>query len=303
MGIVGVGGREFKGRQVPWAGWRIATPNYFRAVGLPLLRGRTFDLADPPVWAERGKPAPPRRVIISDRLAKLLLPNRDALGAHVVLWKGQSNWDAEVIGVVGDMHERGLAAAPALTVYLPYGRIALPGEIVVHTASDPLKMMPAVRSLVTNLDPNLPITDVRSFDEVVSRSVAPQRFNTILLGVFSGLALLLATAGIYGVLSYSMSRRTSEIGLRVALGASRGSILAMTLRQGMRPAVAGIAIGAVAAWWLTRYAVSLLFGVKPFDAITYTTVAVLLIAAALAACLIPGRRATRIDPVIALRIE
>jgi putative ABC transport system permease protein len=153
------------------------------------------------------------------------------------------------------------------------------------------------------MDPNLPIADVRTFEEVVNRSVAPQRFNAILLTVFSGLALLLATTGIYGVLSYSMKQRTSEIGLRVALGASGPSILRMALGQGMRPALVGTALGAVGAWWLSRYAVTLLFNVKPFDALTFAAVPVILLLTAAAACYLPGRRAMRTDPAVALRGE
>ena len=176
-------------------------------------------------------------------------------------------------------------------------------QFVVHTRGNPLALLPTVRSIVAGLDPNLPIADVRSFEEVVHRSVAPQRFNTILLGVFSGLALLLATTGIYGVFSYSMSRRTAEIGLRVALGASGRSILRMALVQGMRPVLAGLASGALGAWWLSRYFTAMLFGIQPFDVPTYFAVAALLLATALAACYFPGRRAMRIDPAVALRNE
>ena len=290
-------------RRAPWAGWRVVSPGYFRAIGLPLLRGRFFDESDKPVWAERGQPVPPRRVVISERLAKLIFPNEDPVGKHALLWKGQGNLDAEVIGVVGDSRERGPASDPTLTVYLPYGPNALPTEFVLHTRGNPLAVAPTVRSMVASLDPNLPVADVRSFEEVVHRSVAPQRFNAILLGVFSGLALLLATTGIYGVLSYSMSRRTSEIGLRVALGASAGSIMRMTIGQGMRPALIGIVLGGVGAWWLSRYVATLLFGVKPFDIATYAAVAALLLATALAACYLPGRRAMRTDAAVALRIE
>jgi predicted permease len=287
----------------PWASWRFVTPGYFRAIGLPLLHGRTFDENDRPVWAMRGQPAPQRRVIISDRLAKLILPNQDPVGKRVVLWKGQSSGEAEVIGVIADSHERGLAASPALMVYFAYGANALPGEFVLHTRGNPVALVPTVRAIVAELDSNLPVADVRSFEEVVRRSVAPQRFNVVLLAVFSGLALLLAMTGLYGVLSYSMSRRTSEIGLRVALGASERSILGMTIGQGMQPALLGIVLGAIGAWWLSRYFATLLFGVKPFDILTYASVAVLLLVTALLACYLPGRRAMRIDPVIALRID
>jgi putative ABC transport system permease protein len=287
----------------PWAAWRIVTPGYFRAIGLPLLRGRLLEESDKPVWSLPGQPVPLRHVVISDRLAKLIFPNQDPVGKHAILWKGQGGMDAEVVGVIGDSHERGLAAATGLTVYLPYGDIALPGEFVLHTRGNPLALLPTVRSIIAGLDPNLPVADVRSLEEVVHRSVAPQRFNAMLLAVFSGLALLLAMTGLYGVLSYSMSRRTSEIGLRVALGASSRSILGMTIGQGMRPVLMGILLGGVGAWWLSRYFGTLLFGVQPFDIPTYATVAALLLATALAACYLPGRRAMRTDPVVALRVE
>jgi putative ABC transport system permease protein len=304
MGITGVSANN-SGNQgpPPWAGWRIVSPGYFQAIGLPLLRGRTFDERDKPVWAERGQSAPPRRVVISQRLSKLLFANADAVGKHVALWKGQGNLDAEVIGVVADSRERGPASDPTLTVYLPYGRNALVSEFVLHTRGNPLAVVPTVRAIAARLDPNLPLADVRSFEEVVYRSLSPQRFNVILLTAFGGLALLLAIIGIYGVLAYTMNRRTAEIGLRVALGASRADILGIVLSQGMRPALVGMLLGALGAWWLSRYLETLLFGIKPFDVFTYVTVAALLLATALIACISPGRRAMRIDPAVALRTE
>jgi predicted permease len=287
----------------PWAGWRIVSPGYFRAIGLPLLRGRRLDDRDQTIWAERDQPVSERHVVISDRLAKQIFPNEDPVGKHAVLWKGQSDLDAVIVGVVGDSRERGLSADPTLTVYIPYGANALTTEFVLHTRGNPVALVPEVRSIIAGLDPNLPISDVRSFEEVVSRSVAPQRFQAILLTIFSGLGLLLATVGIYGVLSYATSRRTAEIGLRVALGASRTNILRMTVEQGMRPALVGIALGAIGALWLSRYMTALLFGVKPVDGLTYCAVAVILLATALLACYLPGRKAMRIDPAVALRIE
>jgi len=290
-------------RTPPWAGWRIVTPGYFNAVGLPLVRGRLFDRNDKPVWGLPGEPPPVRRVVISQRLATLIFGDQDPIGRQVSVWKSQNGAPAEVVGVVGDSRERGLAAGPALTVYLPYGRNALPGEFVLHTRGNPLALASTVRSIVAELDPELPVSDVRTFEEVVHRSIAPQRFDTILLGVFSGLALLLATTGIYGVLSYSIGRRTAEIGLRVALGASRSSILRMTVVQGMRPALIGALWGAAGAWWLSRYFETLLFQIKPLDPLTYAAVAALLLATAALACYIPGLRAMRTDPAVALRVE
>jgi putative ABC transport system permease protein len=287
----------------PWAGWRIVTPNYLQAIGLPLLRGRNFDEHDKPVWVEKDQPTPARHVIISRRLAELLFPKENAIGKRVALWKGQGGMDADIVGVVADSRERGLTSNSALTVYLPYGAIAPVSQFVLHTRGNPLAIAPTVRAIVADLDPNLPFADVRPFEEVVHRSLSPQRFNVILLTAFSGLALLLATTGIYGVLSYAMNRRTAEIGLRVALGASPGNILGIALGQGMRPAVVGLLLGAVGAGWLSRYLETLMFGIKPFDSLTYVVVAALLLTTALIACLLPGRRAMRIDPAIALRTD
>ncbi len=286
----------------PWSGWRIVSPGYFHAVGLPLLRGRAFDQQDKSINAESGQPAPARRVVISQRLAKLLFGKEEAVGKHVALW-GNMDLVAEVIGVVADSRERGPASDPTLTVYLPYGRNALVSEFVLHTRGNPLAVAPTVRAIAARLDPNLAVADVRSFEEVVHRSLSPQRFNVILLTAFGGLALLLATTGIYGVLAYTMNRRTAEIGLRLALGASRTNVLGIALSQGMRPALVGMLLGALGAWWLSRYLATLLFGIKPFDVFTYVTVAALLLATALIACILPGRRAMRIDPAVALRTE
>ena len=240
--------------------------------------------------------------MISQRLAQLLFGNEDAEGKHVALWSN-SNFDAEVIGIVADSRERGPASGPTLTVYLPYGRNADVSEFVLHTRGNPLAVAHTVRDIVAELDSNLPVTGLRSFEEVVHRSLSAQRFNVIILTAFGGLALLLAVTGIYGVLAYTMNRRVAEIGLRVALGASRTNVLGIVLRQGMRPALAGMLLGAVGAWWLSRYLGTLLFGIKPFDVFTYVTVAALLMATALLACILPGRRALRIDPAGALRME
>lgn len=295
MGIVSASRQNLTGRDVPWATWRIISPTYLRVMGLPLRKGRQFAAGD-----ETGKPW---RVLISERLAKLIFPNEDPIGKRAILWRGQSNLDAEVIGVLGDMRERGLSSDPTLAVYLPYGLRSLPEEFVLQSTGDPLALISSLRAIVAEMDSNLPMSDIRSFDEVVNRSLSSQRFNTILFGVFSGLALLLATTGIYGVLSYSVSRRTSEIGVRLALGASAPSILRMTIGQGLRPAFVGIALGVAGALWLSRYLTTLLYGIQPFDAITYLAVAVLLLATAMLSCYLPARRATRIDPVVALRIE
>ncbi|HXQ96832.1 MAG TPA: ABC transporter permease [Candidatus Limnocylindrales bacterium] len=289
--------------KAPWAGWRVVTPGYFDAVGLPLIRGRIFVESDKQVWGIPGQPIPARRVVISEKLASLIFPNQDPIGRHAELWKGQSNLDAEVIGVVGDSHERGLSKAAPRTVYLPYGPTALPGEIVLHTRGNPLSLVPAVRSVVGGLDPNLPVSDLQPLLQVVEHSIAPQRFNTGLLAVFSSLALLLAAIGVYGVISYTVVQQTREWGVRLALGAEPRDLLSLVLARGLRLAAIGLAIGLALSLAGTRLIGSLLFGVNPMDPLTFVAAALVLATVALAACWIPARRAMRIDPAEALRHE
>jgi putative ABC transport system permease protein len=176
-------------------------------------------------------------------------------------------------------------------------------HFVINTTSAPAALVPTLRSMLAEIDPNLPISDVRSMDEIVSNSVATRRFNMAMLTIFAGIALLLALAGIYGVQAYSVTRRTSEIGIRVAMGARPTQIIAEIVGQGMRPAVLGIVVGVAGAFVLSRLMSSLLYGIAPSDFLTYASVALMLAAAALLSCYVPARRALRIDPVNALRDE
>lgn len=220
------------------------------------------------------------------------------------MWKGQNDFPAEVIGVVGNQRERGMDADPTLTVYLPaYGSGPGPTQFVIHTAAAPAAIVPSLRSILKEVDPALPLADVQSLDQIVSESVAPRKFNMMLLAVFAGVALLLAMTGVYGVLAYSVAGRTAEIGLRVALGASPGRVLRLIIGQGMRPIAIGIGIGLAGALTLSRFIGSLLFGVKPADPLTYASVALTVTAAALLACYVPARRALRVNPIAALREE
>jgi putative ABC transport system permease protein len=277
------------------ADWRYVTPDYFRSMGIAVVRGRNF--------TERDRLERPYAVIISEPLAERLWPGEDPIGRRAAV-DADPELMGEIIGVVGGMRERGLQSDPTLAVYLPYyGDSWSPVNFVVHTAGNPGVIVPNLRTVLAEIDPNLPISNIATLDDLVDTSVAGNRFNMLLLGVFAAVALLLALAGIYGVLAYSVTRRTSEIGVRVALGASHGSVLREIVLQGMRPVAIGIAIGLAGALGLSRFLATLLFGIAPTDPMTYAGVAVLLAVAALAACYMPARRALQVDPVTALREE
>jgi ABC-type antimicrobial peptide transport system permease subunit len=208
-----------------------------------------------------------------------------------------------VIGVVGDMLERGIDQGPTFAVYLPYFGPGFAPELVVHTAGSATALVPTLRTLVAELDPNIPLSDIATMEDMVGRSVGSRRFIMILVGIFAGLALLLALAGVYGVQSYSVARQTSEIGVRVAIGASKPQILKRVVLQAMRPAVVGVVLGLGGAFALSRFMAILLFEVEPSDPATYAGVAGLLVLAALVSAWIPAMRATQVDPVIAFRTE
>ena len=281
---------------VPWASWRMITPDYFKTLGVPILTGRDFTAED--------RIGSPWRVIISHRVAERLWPGENAVGRNIILWKGQSENVAEVIGVAGDMRDWDLAETPTLAVYMPYngGGMASP-NFVVHTTAASSALIPTVRSILAEVSPGAPVSNVRSLEELVGRSVAARRFTMLLLGALASVALLLALAGVYGVLSYSVSRRRTEIGMRMALGASRSSVLGLVVSQGMRPVILGLVAGVLGAFALSRYMTTLLFGVTPLDAPTYAGVAALLGVAAILACYLPARDALRVDVLTAIREE
>jgi predicted permease len=284
------------GKDVPWAGWRLITKDYFKTLGVPLLSGRDF--------AEQDLIAKPWRIIVSKRLAERLWPGENAVGRTLVMWKGQSNDPAEIIGVVGDMRDWGLTEEQSLSVYFPYygGRFN-PINLVIQTRKTPAEVQQMLRTDLGQLDASLPLGQVRSLDSLLGDSVASRRFIMLLLAAFAGVALLLALAGIYGVLSYSVSRRTAEIGVRLALGASPRGVLALIVRQGMQPVLLGGLVGIGAAVLLTRLMRTLLFGISATDVLTYLAVTGVLGVAALLSCYWPARQAVKVDVVAALRQE
>jgi predicted permease len=289
--------REMNDSDVPWASWRVITREYFETMGMTLVAGRPF--------TEQDIIAKPWRVVISRRLAGVLWPGENAVGRTATLWRGQNGRGAEVIGVVSDIRERGLENDPTFAVYLPaYGALGdttIP--LVMHTRGAPETAVAVVREVVRSIDGSLPVSDVRSFDDVVSASVATRRFSMLLLVTFSALAFVLALAGVYGVLAYSLARRTGEMGVRLALGAQRGSLVRFAIARGMVPVVAGSAIGLIGAAWLSRFIASLLFGVTAGDVLTYAAAAATVLAASLVACYIPALAVLRLDPAAALRID
>jgi predicted permease len=297
LGFAAADKPDTPGAPVPWATWRVVTPDYFKAMGLRLIAGREFTSQD--IIAK------PWRAVISKRAADLLWPGENAIGKTAILWKGQGNRQAEVIGVVSDMRERGLESDPTLAVYFPAGGAmdATTLQIVLHTVEPPLNLVAAVRTTVKSVDPNLPVSNIRTLDEIVSGSLVTRRLTMWLLAAFAGLALVLALAGVYGILAYSVARRTSEIGVRLALGAEHGDVLRSAVLVGMRPVVAGAVVGLAAAIWLSRFMSNMLFEVKPHDPMTYAVMGLAVTIVALVACYIPARRVLRVDPAVALRVE
>ncbi len=282
---------------VPWASWRIVTKDYFKTMGLTLLSGRNF--------TEQDMIGKPWRTIISKRAADALWPGQNPIGRTAILWKGQNERKGEVIGVVADMRERGLEADPTIAVYFPaYGALATTTlQMVIQTKGKPEDAVPAVRTAVSSIDPGLPISSIRTMDDVVTTSVATRRFTMTLLVTFAGLALILALAGVYGVLAYSIARRTQEIGVRLALGAEHGRVLRSTILRGLRPVAIGLVIGLGLSFWLSRFMTSLLFNVTANDVSTYVAVTLALLVTAIVSCYIPARQVLRVDPVIALRAD
>jgi putative ABC transport system permease protein len=287
--------------------YRYAAPHYFSVLKVPVFRGRVFTLQD------TGKA--PRVVIINSAMAKKYWPKEDPIGQRITIGKGLGpEFDdptRQIVGVVGDVRENGLDNDPPPVMYVPFGQIpdgftgllngALPTTWLIRTTPQPLTLANAVRQEFLNTDSNLPVAKVRTMEQVMSGAIARQNFQMILLVVFASIALLLAALGIYGVMSYVVEQRTHEIGIRLSLGAGRSDMLRLIVGQGMRLAAIGVACGLAAAFGLTRLLEKLLFGVKSTDPITYVIVALVLSSVALLATFIPARRATKIDPVIALR--
>jgi putative ABC transport system permease protein len=270
---------------------------YFETLGIPLRQGRAFD--------ERDKAGAANVVIINQRLADRFFPGESPVGKQLRLGgSSNSRWIVDIIGVAGNVNYRGLNTADELTLYMPHRQFTDSDmSLIIRCAGDPMAMAPAVQRQVREIDSQIAMTRIKTMEQLLSESVAGPRFRTALLALFAGLALILAGIGIYGVMSYAVAQRTHEIGIRMALGAQAHEVLRMVVGEGMRLALIGVVIGLGGAVALTRLMKTLLFGVNATDPLTYTLIAFLLTAVAFLACWIPARRATKVDPMIALRCE
>jgi putative ABC transport system permease protein len=281
-----------KGR-LPCAESRSITPDYFRAMGIRLTRGRSFTLDD--------TSASPPVVIVSDRMAEMFWPGQNPIGARI-LTQGATR---QVVGVVGAVRHFGLDQNLTPEMYTPHAQ--QPSyhmmTLVVRASTDPVNLINLIRRELSRLDPDVPISNIRSMEQVVGNSTAQPRFRTWLLATFAGLALLLSVVGVAGVIAYSVSRRTHEIGVRVALGATGNNVISLLMRQGMVPTGVGVALGAAGSLAFGRVMSGLLFGVTATDSSVFAVAALALICAAALATYLPARRATSIDPMIALRSE
>jgi putative ABC transport system permease protein len=285
------------------AGYRNVTPNYFETLGIPLLQGRFLTPAD--------KDKAPAVVVINATMAHTYFPNENPLGKRIQLGAtpdpDPQNPNMEVVGVVGDVIQ-GLGIEPKAEMYLPYRQAdgVLPVfklSIVLRTGGDPLLQASALRSALSEIDPNQPLVNVRTMEDNIATTVAQPRFRTWLIGIFAGLAVLLGAVGIYGVMSYSVTQRTNEIGIRVTLGAQPADVFRAVVGEGLRFALLGVGVGLAAALVLTRVLQSFLYGISATDPLTFASVTSLLVSVAVAASFFPARRATRVDPIIALRHE
>ena len=290
-------GREpYKPGEEAVADYTVAGNDYFRTMDITLLRGRVFTDSD--------TANSPSVMVVSKAFTKVYFPSEDVIGKRIIL-DGPNKTPREIVGVVDDVRRKGLDTGVQPEMYFsfvqkPERRLNL---VIRSTTEDASLLTPAARAEVKAFNPRQIIWRAQTLEQMLSTSVAPRRFNMMLLGIFAGVALVLAAVGLYGVMSYSVSWRTQEIGIRMALGAKRTDVLRMVVRQGMTMTLIGLALGLVGVIALSRVMVGLLYGVSPTDPFTFAGVSIVLLAVALLACLIPARRATRVDPIVALRSE
>jgi putative ABC transport system permease protein len=279
----------------PSTNYYAVSPGYFKAMGIPLLRGRLF--------TEQDTKDTPRVAVINETMAKKFFPNEDPIGKGINVTNGPERF-REIVGIVGDVKQYGLDQPTTAQTYEPYLQTPFQGmTLVVRTEGNPAALTAGVRSQVLSIDKDQPVSRVRTLEQVIAESVAKQRFAMLLLGIFAMVALVLAGVGLYGVMSYAVTQRTHEIGIRMALGAQQRDVLKLVVGQGMILALVGVLIGLLASLALTRVMTTLLFGVSATDPLTFLAIPALLAAVALLASFMPARRAMKVDPMVALRYE
>jgi putative ABC transport system permease protein len=293
-----VEGRALDPSNISFAGWQMIGANYFRTLGIPLVRGRDVTAAD---MDEKS----PAVAVINESMARRYWPNEDPIGKRLTvgLPRPENPW-VTIVGIARDLPHRGLDSTPEADWYLtrPAG-LQRNQVLFVRTAGDPVTLSASVRSVVASIDRNQPVAGIQSLSEVVSETLVPRKFNMILFSLFAALAIVLAALGIYGVMTYSVTQRTHEIGIRMALGAQRGEVLGLIIKKGMSITMLGVILGVGVALALSRLLTSLLFGISPTDTSTFIVVSGFVMLVALLACYIPARRAANVDPLIALRDE
>ena len=280
----------------PMAQTRYISPDYFRAIGIPLQQGRFFSDQD----RDNSLPV----IIISEAMARRFWPGENPIGKRLTPSFHPEPGAREIVGVVGDVKTSGLDVDSAAMMYLPYKQLALPFmSFVVRTASNPESLIQPVSKAIYSIDKEQALTDVQTMDQVLAKSLSDRRFNMTLLLTFAGVALVLAAVGVYGVMNYTVTLRRRELGIRMALGARRMDVLRLVLRQGLTLTLIGVAAGLISAYALTRLMASLLYGVTATDYLTFASVSAVLIVVGVAASYVPARRATKVNPTIALRAE
>jgi len=283
----------------PGANYRVVTPNYFRAMSIPMLQGRTY--------TDRDDQNAPLTMIVNQELAESIFPGENPIGKRITFGNVDANQQPvwwEIVGVAANVRSMELREEPESELYFSASQTTWPGmSLVVRSSVEPASLGTAVRQIVNEVDKSVPVSNVQTMDHLVSQSITQPRFNLFLLGLFSAVAMLLSAAGIYGVTSYTVTQRTHELGIRLALGAQVGDVLKMILGQGMAVIGVGLVLGLVSAFGLVRLLRSLLFGVGENDPLTFVAITALLLVVALVACYIPARRATKVDPLEALRYE
>ena len=284
-----------KPNEEPSANYRVVSPKYFEAVGIPLLRGRAL--------SDRDGAQAPKVALVDQKFVDRHFPTEDPIGKGIDIGNGTDGY-YEIVGVVGSVRDASLEQPPGPTMYTPFDHDTYSGMwVVARTAGDPTSLSAAVRQTVQSIDPTLPAFAMTPLATVVSDSVAQRRFSVLLLGVFASIALFLSAVGLYGVVAYTVSQRTQEIGLRVAIGAQRSDVMRLVVGGGLRLAVIGVVLGVVCALSLAELVSTMLYEVTPFDPASYAATALVLLAVAALACYVPARRAMRVDPIVALRQE